>query len=240
MIDRMKPELSKVLTGFADLFYPRFCPACHAPLQVYEEHLCLPCYYTLPQTDFLETTNNPMEKAFWGRLPISKAGAFLYFTKDGKTQQLMHEVKYKGNWHLGVYLGRLFGHRMLETGFSADIDQLVPVPLHPKKLKKRGYNQAVAFGQGVSAETGIPLNTSIVARNAASATQTRKGRYDRWTNVSTIFSVQQPLAAGSEHLLLFDDVLTTGATLEALGHTLKTDADVQLSVATLSFAASLA
>ncbi len=236
----MISEIPKVLTGLTDLFYPRFCPACREPLQVHEEQLCLTCYQTLPQTDFLSNRENPMEKAFWGRLPIEKAAAFLYFTKEGKAQQLMHEVKYRGQWELGRYLGQLFGLQMVSTGFSDDVDMVIPVPLHPEKLKKRGYNQAAAFGEGVSEATRIPMRQDVLIRREASATQTRKGRYDRWENVSTIFSLDQPPAEEHAHVLLLDDVLTTGATLEASGHTLRSSSSVSISVATLSFAATLA
>lgn len=229
----------KAVTGFVDLFYPRFCPGCGEPLQIYEAHLCLACYHTLPKTDFLTVRANPMEKNFWGRLPIEKAAAFLAFTKAGKTQGLIHEVKYNGQKGLGRYLGQMFGLAMVESGFHTDLDMLIPVPLHPKKLRERGFNQAAIFGQGVSDLTGIPMRTDLVARNVASSTQTRKARYDRWLNVNSIFAHKNPSHFKGDHVLLFDDVLTTGATLEALGHTLRDGANVKISVATMGFAAAL-
>ena len=236
----MPEVLHKALHGFLDLFYPRFCPVCDTPLKVAEDHICLACYHTLPQTDYHKMRNNPMEKTFYGRLPLEKAAAFMTFTKGGKAQKLIHAVKYKGNWEVGRYLGFQFGMRMLESGFCEDMDALIPVPLHPKKEKKRGYNQAEAFGKGISEATGLPMLTDVVKRRTASDTQTRKGRYDRWLNVNQIFSFNQAYALSDQHLLLFDDVLTTGATLEAMGHTIRSQADVKMSAATIGLAASLA
>ncbi len=226
--------------GFVDLFYPRFCPACSTSLKVGERYLCLNCYYTLPETDFLTVRNNPMEKTFWGRLPLQKAAAYLNFTKKGKAQRLVHAVKYEGHWDLGRYIGYQFGTRMVESRFSKGLDSLIPVPLHPQKAKQRGYNQAEAFGLGVSEATGIPMFTDVIKRSTASSTQTRKGRYDRWLNVNNIFDMNQETSLESQHVLLFDDVMTTGATLEAMGHTMQTFSNVKISVATVGFAAALA
>lgn len=203
-----------------------------------DEFLCILCRDALPGTHFINTENNPVEKVFFGRLPVFAAHSEFYFSKKGLVQQLIHRLKYNGDKPVGQYLGRMMGHTLLNSGRIGELDYLIPLPLHAEKEFKRGYNQAEVVCNGIMESTGIPVLTKNVVRVNVTSTQTRKSRMDRWENVKDVFSVQHPEQLKHKKILLVDDVLTTGATLEACGRRLTNIPGVQLAIATLAYAIS--
>lgn len=171
----------------------------------------------MPRTDFLIRPENPVEKIFWGRLPINHASAFLYFRKTGLTQRLIHQLKYKQNTEIGHKLGYMFGIDMLPELKKMGVEGIAVVPLHPKKIKVRGYNQSEIIAKGFCEATGINFIPDLLKRKFLSETQTRKKRFQRWENMENIFEIEHPNQIEGKHILLLDDVITTGATLEACG-----------------------
>lgn len=177
-----------------------------------------------------------MEKLFWGRVPIEQATALFYFQKGSHVQHLVHQLKYKGRWDAGVKSGRMLGQRLKQSGRFESLHGLIPVPIHRKKLRRRGYNQCEAIAEGLALETGLPVFNDQLIRNSFSQSQTRKKRYARWENVSEIFDLSTPDTVRNKHLLLVDDVVTTGATLEACATALKQVEGVTVSIATMAVA----
>lgn len=202
------------------LVFPEICNACGKPLYKHENVLCNVCKVKLPYTNFHLEEDNPIEKVFWGRIPIEKAGAYLYFHKGNRVQQLMHRFKYKGKKEIGEYMGNLYGAELLKNNYFADANLIIPVPLHPEKHKKRGYNQSEYFAKGLSNSLQVPLNKDVLIRAVTSSTQTKKNRFERWQNVATIFKIENWEIITNKHVILVDDVITTGATVEACAHTL--------------------
>jgi ComF family protein len=190
----------------------------------------------MPQTNFEWYAGNPVEKKFWGRLQLTSATARYYFTRESLMQQLMHEFKYRGNINLGLQLGKFMGTSLLQSGRFI-VDALVPLPLFASKEKRRGFNQASILCEGIAETLKVPVLTEIISRSTYTDTQTKKGRIDRWLNLEGKFILNDPPAIRDKHLLLVDDVVTTGATLEACGSELMKVPGVQLSIATLCYAA---
>jgi len=196
--------------------------------------LCLHCLSGLPQTYFHMHGNNPIEKLFWGRLPLAHASAQYYFTKESLVQRLMHQFKYKGNKELGYFLGTLMGHQLIQSNRFSYLDALVPLPLFPSKEKLRGFNQAAVLCEGISHVLQKPVLRDVVRRTVYTESQTKKNRLQRWQNMEGRFEVINAEAIKGKHVLLVDDVVTTGATLEACGQMLLA-ADAKLSIAALCF-----
>jgi ComF family protein len=190
----------------------------------------------LPKTGFEKITDNPVSQLFWGRAEITYATAFCTFDKGGIMQHLMHQLKYKGDREVGEKLGQLFGSELLRSAPFREVELLIPVPLHPKRERKRGYNQSAEIGKGMSEAMGLPLLSGILIRNHYSATQTNKGRFDRWENVKELFSLNNPDMLEGKHMLLVDDVVTTGATLEACAQVLLKVPGTRVSIATIACA----
>lgn len=182
---------------------------------------------------------NVVEKIFWGRLAFEHATSFLYFKKGGKVQRLMHQFKYKGHKEIGIEAGKWFGHELKRSPYFQDLDLIIPVPLHPKKLRKRGYNQSDYLAKGLSIGLGVSMDADTLVRTSYSSTQTRKSRYERWENVSRIFQLKQPSRVYGKHILLVDDVITTGATLEACGQIVGKEKGTRLSLASLALATKI-
>ena len=215
--------------------FPHTCCGCGTDILPEDSTLCLHCLHALPETCFEWHPSNPAEKMFWGRLPLQSAGATYYFTKESLVQHLMHQLKYKGNKELGIQLGMLMGEALKKSGrFTADA--LIPLPLFPAKEKRRGYNQATVLCEGISATMHIPVWDQVVKRPEHTETQTKKGRVERWKNMEGKFIVHDPALLQNKRLLLVDDVVTTGATLESCGAELLKIPGVQLSIATLCIA----
>lgn len=219
-----------------DLVYPRLCNACGEHLQQKEPLICTTCFYKLPRTGYHNWPENPLSKVFWGRVELEKAIAFLYFTKGGKVQHILHGLKYKNLPELGELMGTLYANDLMKDGTLDSIDSIIPVPLHPEKLKARGYNQSEAFAKGLCTVSGIAMDCTSLVRKFSSSTQTKKSRYRRWENVKEIFSLEHPEVIEGKHVLLVDDVITTGATIEACCNVLLEANNVKISIAGIATA----
>jgi ComF family protein len=189
----------------------------------------------LPETGFESHPDNPVEKKFWGRIGLEHATAQYYFTRESLIQRLMHQFKYKGNRDLGLQLGELMGASIKKSG-RFDVDALIPLPLFRAKEKKRGYNQAALLCEGMAESLQVPVLKDVVIRSHHTDTQTKKGRIERWQNMESKFMLVQTESVSNKHLLLVDDVITTGATLEACGAELLKADNVKLSIAALCYA----
>lgn len=226
----------EIKESLLQLVFPHICAGCGSDLLNEESQLCIRCLTALPETNFNLHANNPMEKIFWGRLPLVSATAQFYFTKESLIQHLMHQLKYKGNKELGLQLGRLMGSGLKETNRFNSIDALIPLPLFPKKEKRRGFNQATILCDGISEILNIPILKNTIIRTHHTDTQTKKGRMERWQNIEGKFELLNHASIENKHILLVDDVVTTGATLEACGSILLQADNLRLSIATLCFA----
>ncbi len=224
------------LNDFIGLIFPRICAGCGNNLWSFERVLCSSCLYHLPRTNFHLDGDNPVARLFWGREQIDHATAFLVFNKGSKVQHLIHQLKYKGIKEIGTYLGKLYGEILKDDIHYKNADFIIPVPLHKKKYMQRGYNQSELFGMGLSEPMHIPVDHSLLSRSTHTGTQTRKSRFDRYQNVHDIFILKNPHSFENKYLLLVDDVVTTGATLESCIHTLNQIPGVRVSVVCIAAA----
>lgn len=218
------------------LFYPSVCAACGNSLFRWEQVVCTRCRNLLPKTGYELNEDNPLACKFYGKVKLKAVTACFFFSKEGKVQHLIHELKYKGNQEAGIFLGQEIGRAIKEAPLFQGIDWLVPVPLHPKREKERGYNQSLMIAQGISDITGIPVGDGFLVRSVNTATQTHKTKDERWENVRDIFEIRHPERLEGKYVLLVDDVLTTGATLEACALTLSAVSDITISCATAACA----
>lgn len=226
----------KYLNDFSELFFPTQCAICNMALLNQEKVICTTCLYKIPRTNFHKTPSNSIEQSFWGRVNIERATAYFFFKKGSYYQKLLHKLKYKNQPEIGVELGKQFGVELKTESAFNNIDYIIPVPLHHKKLKKRGYNQSEAIAKGMSEFLNGELNTDLLQRTTFTQTQTKKNRFDRWQNVNKVFTCTNPQLIDNKHVLIIDDVLTTGATIEACVQALQQNSNVKVSIATLAFA----
>ena len=217
------------------LFFPHICAGCGSDIISEESALCMHCIADLPETNFENYPGNPVEKIFHGRLQLVNAAAQYYFTRESMMQRLMHQFKYKGNKELGYQLGRMMGESLKRSG-RFNIDGLIPLPLFPVKEKRRGFNQAAILCEGIREVMNVPVLYHVVTRPQHTASQTNKGRIERWKNIEGKFELSNPGAVCNKHILLVDDVVTTGATLESCGSELLKAEKVRLGAATLCIA----
>ena len=229
--------VSEMFEGLFGLFWPNVCACCSKGLVRGEQFVCSHCMHELPTTHFHKEQDNPVAQMFFGRVMVEHATAGYYFRKGNSIQNLMHQIKYKGQKEMGAMLGKETGKSLCNTRF-AESDLLVPVPLHPQKLRKRGYNQSEWIARGIADALGKPVDVQTLIRRIFTTSQTRKKRYDRWENVDSGFGLTNPEAFAGRHILLIDDVITTGATLEACMHAVLMAPDTKVSVATLAFASA--
>lgn len=197
-----------------NLFFPVYCSGCGTDLAK-EQVICPACMASLPFTEFNAYRNNPVEKIFLGRVPLAFAFSYLYFNKGSIVRQLLHRLKYESDKEVGKFFGRLMGRAILNTTGIDPIDMIIPLPLHPKKEKSRGYNQAWLIAEGISEVTGIKARPDLMVRTSQTSTQTHKSRAERWQNTQGIFRVANKENLEGRHILIVDDVITTGASLEA-------------------------
>jgi ComF family protein len=223
------------LNSLLDILFPRTCAGCNNSLATGENLICTECIIQLPKTGYWNDTDNPVARIFWGRVYLYNVSAFLHFQKGGRLQNMIHNLKYKNNKEIGTFLGKIYGHE-LKNSPNADVDIIVPVPLHKSKFRKRGYNQSEYIARGISEVLKLPVITNAIERKIASESQTRKSRFERWENVRNIFQVIEPESFSDKHILLVDDVVTTGATLEACAMAILEVPGTKISVATLAFA----
>jgi ComF family protein len=229
--------LKTLFSNTIHLLYPHVCSGCGSDLLDKDSLLCLRCINELPHTGFALQPGNSVEKIFWGRLPITAAHCQFYFEKESLIQHLIHQLKYKNNKAVGIYLGELMGTTLLHSERFTAIDYLIPLPLFVDKERKRGYNQAKIICDGMAAVMNIPVITGNVMRQRFTQTQTRKHRTERWENVAGSFTVKNSEVLKGKNILLVDDVITTGATLEACGSVILQTEGVKLYIATLAHAA---
>jgi ComF family protein len=227
--------LSDIKESLLHFLFPHVCEGCGTDVLQPDHFLCLKCHSLLPQTAFEVYPNNPVEKLFWGRLPVTSATAHCYFAKQSMMQHLMHQLKYRGNKEIGLYLGRLMGQALANSNRFRYVDALIPLPLFTAKERKRGYNQAAVLCTGMSEALGKPVLSNVVIRTTHTESQTKKNRIERWLNMDGRFELVGPAEIEGKHVLLVDDVVTTGATLEACGAVLLQAPNVQLSLATLCY-----
>ncbi len=225
-----------LIRDFLGLFFPDICYSCGNSLYSNENVICTRCSLHMPETNFHSDPENPVARVFWGRVQLEAATALYFYKKGGAVQKLIHQLKYQGHQEIGIYLGNLLGSEMKHQGRYQTADCIVPIPLHRRKKKKRGFNQAELIGRGISQAMGIPVDTASVIRRTPTDTQTKKARYTRWENVSEIFEVADPSALEGNHIVVVDDVITTGATMEACLQALSSVPGITLSVATVAFA----
>jgi ComF family protein len=227
--------LSAILQDTAWLFYPHICAGCGSNALDEKQILCFQCHTALPFTGFEHHPDNPVEKIFWGRLPVRAAMSLFYFNKGSSVQHLLHHLKYKGKKQVGHVLGGMIGEKLINAERFRHVDALIPLPLSEKKFKQRGYNQATAIAEGISLQLKIPVIENAVVRTKATESQTHKNRIERWENMKDVFMLTNPVALMNKSILLIDDVITTGATLEACGHALLTARNITLNIASVAY-----
>jgi len=221
-----------VFSDFVSLFFPEYCLGCFNGLVKGEEILCTVCLANLPRTDHVYVEDNPLKEKFIGRIPLRKAIAFLRFRKTGIVQHLLHQLKYNNQPEVGIRLGKLFGSEL--TNLKSEFDLILPLPLHPTRQRNRGYNQSAKFAEGLSCSLEIPFNARACTRMRKTESQTKKTRSERWENVEEAFVVIDENAIRDKRILLVDDVITTGATIEACGRQLIRAGCRELSIASIA------
>lgn len=218
------------------LIYPNVCICCQNHLVASEQFVCTACLLEFPETNFHLQADNAMEKVFWGRAKIERAIALLYYKKGGKMSKLLFALKYNDNPEIAVFLGKYYGSKLLDFIRANKVDAVVAIPLHKRKQKMRGYNQSAMLAKGMSETLQIADLSNYVQRNKFTETQTKKTRIERSDNVSSVFNVLDKKVFEGKHILLLDDVVTTGATIESCANELLLIKDLKLSVASLAFA----
>jgi ComF family protein len=222
-----------ILNSLLDLVFPKLCVCCGGVLMEGEENICLTCLYTLPRLVEKDYTDNKVMEIFLGRVRLEKAMSWCHFDKETKVQNILHHIKYKGKSKFANQIGEIMAREMLD--FFVDIDAIVPVPLHPKKERMRGYNQSVEIANGVQKVVGLPIFSQLLERTRFNETQTHKNKEERWKNTEGLFTLAPNDGFEGKHILLIDDVLTTGSTAIACLKCLEQIPNVKLSFLSLAF-----
>jgi ComF family protein len=201
--------------SFLDLIFPRICAGCQQPLHLNEEHICTDCRFDLPKTNSHIEPDRKLINKFAGKVNIEHSLAYLKFVKGGKVQKIMHEIKYKGNEELGELLGRMYGAELREKGFSEQFELILPVPLHKKRLIVRGYNQSDSLAKGLAAGLNIEWRNDVLKRGIETESQVAKTRLERYKNMQEVFYIENFEGLKEKRIVIVDDTLTTGSTLES-------------------------
>lgn len=225
-----------MLKALINLFFPEVCYACLNLLGDNEDTICVDCRNDLPVTNFHFENNDTVKKVLYGRVKIEHATALFRFEKKGLVQQLIHGLKYKNYENIGFILGNWLGNELREIDDYNSIDIVIPVPLHKKKLKKRGYNQVAKFGQQISRALNTEYRDDVLVKITNNKSQSKKGRLARWINSEELFAIKNIESIENKHILLVDDIITTGATLEACSNVLNQAKNVKISIATMAIA----
>jgi len=226
--------MKKILDSLSQFLYPNLCISCDGFLSNQESHICELCLFTLPKFEQFEEKENQVSKKLWGRLNTSFSTAYLHLNSSSSVRKILHQIKYKGNADLGIEMGRLMGNYFKNISEFKSIDYIVPVPLHPKRENLRGYNQSELLSRGLSEVMKIPIETDLIYRSTYNSTQTKKSRFGRFVNSKAIFKVNHSMDAKKKDILLIDDVITTGATIESCGSALLEIPGLKLYVAALA------
>ncbi|MGB0840429.1 MAG: ComF family protein [Chitinophagales bacterium] len=227
--------LQQYAKSLLNLVYPNNCAACGRRLVVQENLICLHCLTSLPQSNQHLVSDNALAQRFWGQVKIGQAAAFYRFTKNSRIQRLIHQLKYQSRTEVGVLLGELYGQQLKKDKAFTEIDLIIPIPLHPVKQKRRGFNQSDYFAEGLANVLGVPWYSDAVIRTVYTETQTRKTSTERWKNVEAIFSVKRPELLMHKHTLLVDDLITTGATITSCAQTILDVEQTKVSLSAIAF-----
>ncbi|MEP0263170.1 phosphoribosyltransferase family protein [Dokdonia sp.] len=225
-----------MLQSLRYFLFPKTCKACSEDLQASEHMICTRCRHHLPLTQFHVYNDSAIQKVFYGRIMLEQATALLYFEKKGPVQQLLHNLKYRGEEDISAFLGDWLGYELSKISSYLDIEVVIPVPIHPKKRKKRGYNQVSGFAQSLSKHLHATHVDTVLLKSKNTKTQVFKGRFSRSDEVLGAFSITETNSLQGKHILLVDDILTTGATLEACALQLLKIPKIKLSIATMAIA----
>ncbi len=207
-------QLTKVINDINSILVPIVCFGCNAHLNRGEHHLCTVCRNSMPLTDYTFNEENTLDRIFYGRIHIKKASSFLFFSENGIVQRLIHHLKYRNQEQIGAFLGDWYGQKLKEEGYLNDIDIVIPVPLHKKKLKHRGYNQVAQFAEQIALHIGSKYADNLLIKTANTKTQTAKTRIGRWQDNKALYELTDPSLLKNKKVLLLDDVITSGATME--------------------------
>jgi competence protein ComFC len=228
--------LHSLAVDLLNLVFPPVCASCNNVLVKQEKHICVSCIYNLPKTNFHLDKDNPMEQLFWGRVKLEAAAACYYFERGSRCRKILHQIKYRGHRELAYYIGVMYGKELYFSNTFSDADILIPVPLHESKKKKRGFNQSEWFAMGLATSLKKDVCNDFLIRYVGSETQVNKSRAERWENVENCFRVRTPERIENKHILLVDDVVTTGATLESCASALLENQGVSVSILTMAYA----
>jgi competence protein ComFC len=231
----MNFNMVKILNDIESLFFPDACLGCFNTLLTNEKLICTDCRHQLPLTNYHHYRENPVEKIFYGRIPLERATAFLSYRSAGSVRNLIHQLKYKGHEEVGTFLGSWLGQELSKINSYQKTDIVLPVPLHARRLRKRGYNQAAKFGKQLATALDASYIDTVLYRTVNSTTQTFKNRLMRWHHKQALFAATNKELLVNKHVLLVDDVVTTGATLEACANTIKDIPGIKISIATMAF-----
>lgn len=219
---------------FLDFLFPKLCNCCERALLSNEKVICTRCLHELPVTNYHLENENEVKKVFYGRVEIEHATALLLFEKKGIVQKLIHNLKYRGQEDIGAYLGTWLGSELRELPHYRDIDCVIPVPLHSSRLRERGYNQVEQFGRKIGQQLEAPYIDTVLVKRKSSRTQTLKKRFARWGSIDATFQLEEARRLEGQHILLVDDLVTTGATLEACASKILGIPNTKVSIATIA------
>lgn len=229
-------SIKDIFNSFIDTLFPRICPVCNNVLLSHEKHICTKCRIDIPITRYHMQEFNAMEQLFAGKTPIEKAVGYFFYEKGNPYSNILHNIKYRNNPQLGQYVAKLFAQELLSRDIFRDIDCIIPVPLHHRKKIQRGYNQSEYIAKGFSEVFDIPVHNNIIIAHKSHESQTNKGIYERWLNTQNIFSAQDTQVLENKHVLIVDDVVTTGATLLSAALTIASVPNIKISLATIGVA----
>mgnify|MGYP006073677089 FL=1 len=228
--------ISSLFDDFISLIYPKICLGCNNSLLKHEQCICTVCQFHIPKTNHFKIKENDLQKLFWGKVQLDHSAALYEFVKDSPLQKMIHALKYEENQEVGIYLGKQIAYEIEESLFFKDIDYIIPVPLHPKKEKIRGYNQSRCIAKGIKEVLKTEIETKTLTRTVDTESQTKKNKYSRWENVGEVFRMTDVEKLKYKHILLIDDVVTTGSTLEACVTTLQQIEGIKVSIVTIAIA----